>query len=485
MATVPTPSSLPELARLPTLLPGLDAVLGGGLLAGDTYVIAGELGTGKTTLGNHLAFAHAAAGGTAIIATFLTETHDQMLAHLQGLAFADPALVAHQVHYMNLGASLEAGGVDGVLATLGQTVHAYGATLLVIDSVGEATPAHSAFATGEFLHRLQVRLSMLGCTTVVLAAGRDGASGHADGVIELTHETAAGRDVRWLRVAKLRGSRSLNGRHRFVIGEEGVVVYPRLEAALSEVEPAALTSNERLAFGVPGLDAMLSGGVLEGSSTLLLGTPGAGKTLLGLHFLAEGARRGEPGLIASFLETAADLAKIADRVGMRIGQHMTSGLVQVLWRPPLELGPDAWAWDLLAAVEEHRPKRLLIDAFTDLLSLFADPERQYRFVNALTNALRRQGVTMIVNFEIDSYVSQELAAAVPNISAVMGNGILLRSLELESRFRRIVSILKLREGAFDPTIREFVIGDEGIVVGEPLAATGLLTGAAIPEADIR
>jgi circadian clock protein KaiC len=408
-----------------------------------------------------------------------------MLSHLHGLAFADRTLVGQRVHYISLLSTLEADDSDEVLELLGQTIRSRGATLLVLDHVGEGAPALAGFDTGLFLHRLQARSALLGCTTVLLATDSAGSSGHADSVIELTHEPSAGRDVRWLRVAKLRGSPLLNGRHRFVIDERGVTVYPRLEAVLSDVQPVPLNPTERIPFGVPGLDTMLSGGLTGGSSTLLLGTPGSGKTMLGLHFLAEGARRGEPGLIASFQETAADLASTADRAGMQLGQHLASGLVRVLWRPPLELGPDAWAWDLLAAVEEHRPKRLVVDAFTDLLGLFADRERQSRFAHALAIELRRQRVTTVFTFEIDTFVGQELAAPVPNVSAMMDAGMLLRGVELESQLRHLVSILKLRQSHFDHTIREFVIGDDGIVIGEPLPATGLLTGLAVPSAEPR
>lgn len=485
MADAATFEPPPELDRVPTRIVGLDAILGGGMLQGDTCLIVGNPGTGKTTLGNQLAFAHGADGGTAIIATFLTESHDRILSHLHGLAFADRTLVGQRVHYISLLGTLEADGSDKVLELLGQTIRSHGATLLVIDHLGEGAPALAGFNTGLFLHRLQARSALLGCTTVLLATDSAGSSGHADSVIELTHQASAGRDVRWLRVAKLRGSHSLNGRHRFVIGERGVVVYPRLEAALSDVQPAPLNPTERVPFGVPGLDAMLSGGLLSGSTTLLLGTPGGGKTVLGLHFLTEGARRGEPGLIATFQETPADLASTADRAGMQLGAHIAAGDVRVLWRPPLELGPDAWAWDLLAVVEEHQPKRLVIDAFTDLLGLFADPERQTRFAHALTNELRRRGVTTIFTFEIDTFVGQELATPVPNVSAMMDAGIVVRSVELESRLRHLVSVLKLRQSHFDPTIREFVIGDEGIVVGEPLPARGVLTGLATPSSEPR
>jgi circadian clock protein KaiC len=260
-------------------------------------------------------------------------------------------------------------------------------------------------------------------------------------------------------------------------------VFPRLEAVHAELEPTWHDPQERLAFGISGLDAMLDGGLSVGTSTLILGPPGGGKTIAGLHFLAEGARRGEPGLIAGFQETAASLASTADRAGMNLSPHLDSGLVRVMWRPSLELAPDAWASQLLAAVDEQRPRRVVIDAFSDLLRHFALPERVPGFATALANNLRDRGVTGVFILEVDKYVGPDVTIPVPNLSATMDTGILLRPVELRSSLRRLVSILKQRESGFDPAMREFTIGPEGISVGDPFEATALLTGIAAPRSD--
>ena len=225
---------------------------------------------------------------------------------------------------------------------------------------------------------------------------------------------------------------------------------------------------------------MLGGGLLPGSGTLLMGTPGVGKTLTGLHFVLAGARRGERGLVAGLHESPERLARTGAGVGLDLAGPAAAGLVRVLWRSPLELSPDAWAWAVLAAVAEHRPTRLVVDALTDVERRLPGPERTADFTAALAGALRAAGATALLVAELGTLVGPELRVPLPAVSAVLDNLVLLRHVELGSRLQRLVSVLKARETAFDQTIRGFTIGDRGIAVGEPFAgAGGLLTGAAV------
>lgn len=481
-------STFSELRRIPTHVPGLDTVLQGGLMVGDAYLVAGEPGTGKTTLGNQMGFAHAADGGSVVFATLLTESHDRMLSHLHNFEFSDRSMVGERVHYVSLLGALQEGGFEGLMSVLFETLRKHRATLLIIDGAGAARMlATSDFDYARFIHGLQARVALLGCTMILLASEREGqvAATHVDGMIQLFNTSTHAHDTRWLRVAKLRGSDYLTGRHQFAISSAGLAVFPRLEAAMTKLEPAWHEPDKRMSFGVPGIDEMTGGGLQKGSSTLVAGTPGAGKTLLGLHFLAEGARNGKRGLYAGFHETPSALAATAEGAGMDLRKHIDSGLVRVMWRPPLELSPDEWAWQLLADVEEHRPQRLIVDALTDLMPLLDVQERQSTFIPGLVNRLRDRGVTALFVLEIDAFVGPTLTFPVQNLSATMDNGVLLRTVELQSSLRRMISILKERQTAFDPSIREFTIDAQGISVRDPLQAMSILTGAAEPPREAR
>jgi circadian clock protein KaiC len=471
----------PGPPRLETGVPGLDAILGGGIPVGRTFMVAGAPGAGKTTLGNQLAFHHAANGGQALVTTLLSETHDLMLANLRGFRFFDPALVGDRVHYLNLLDSLAEEGLDGIIAAVRRVARERGATLLVIDGAAVIEDlAPSQLDLRRFVQQLQAQAAVIGATTVILTSYTreqlEFLGAHVDAVLVLANERFDSRHVRQLEVLKLRGGHHVTGAHQFSITDDGLTVHPRLESVVGWSRPPEQPS-EFLGTGISGLDAMLGGGLMPYSSTLVMGTPGAGKTLLGLSYLVEGARRGERGLLAGFHEPEPALMSTAARIGLDLQGAIESGLIRILWEPPLETSADAWAWRLLAAVADHRPQRVFVDALTDIHRFFTSQQRTPTFTAALTNELRALGATALIATEIDAYVDERLAVPIPAASATMDNGILVRQVEIRSSLLRLISILKARQIGTDPAIREFVISDRGITVSQPFqASTGLLTG---------
>ncbi len=475
-----------EHPRLRTRIRGLDRLLDGGLLAGDAYLVSGGPGTGKTTISNQLAFQHAAAGESAVIFMLQTEPHEWMLAHLGGFHFVRPELINKRIHYISLLRQIESDGLPAVLQAIQMAVREHNASLIVLDGaelLEAIRPNDSSMTHGRFVRDLQARAAMLNCTVVLLAArnAQPMLAPFVDGVIELDYEPVHSRDARWIRIAKQRGARHLSGRHEFEIGSDGIEIYPRLESVTGAKAPPWEDSSRRISTGIEGLDRMLGGGVVEGSTTAVFGTPGVGKTLLNLQFLGAGAMEDEVGLHVSFHETAEILIATSERLLLPYGDCLTSGCLQVMRMPSLERSPDGWAWSVLEAVDELHPNRLTIDAFTDVARMFAFPQRQTNFGVAFSNELRRRGVTTLINLELDSYVSQTVDFPVPRISPMIDSGILMRSVELQSSLHRMISIMKHRQSWFDPSIREFTIGSGGIHIGGRFEASGLLTGSAEPE----
>ena len=201
-----------EHPRLRTRVNGLDRLLDGGLLAGDAYLVSGGPGTGKTTLGNQLAFQHAAAGESAVIFMLQTEPHEWMLAHLGGFDFVRPELINKRIHYVSLLRQLENDGLTGVLQSIQAAVREHDASLIVLDgaglveSVGESEPGY-----GRFVRDLQARAAMLNCTCVLLSS-QNGAAVACPvcrwGYRARFRTGRFARDARWIRIAKQRGAQA-------------------------------------------------------------------------------------------------------------------------------------------------------------------------------------------------------------------------------------------------------------------------------------
>jgi circadian clock protein KaiC len=487
-APQPAPDSapVPRLERLPSGIAGLDTILRGGFFQGDLYLIAGEPGTGKTILTNQLSFNHVARGGRAVYVTLLVETHARMLAHLQSLAFFAPAAVAHTLHYISGAAVLQEQGLDALLALLTGVVRQYQATLLVVEGFDTAQmAAPSELALKHFLQVLQVGMDVHRCTTFLVA--QSGASGlqpiraAADGLIELRDTRIGQRRVRELEVVKLRGSGYLRNAHAFQITDAGIMVYPRTEALVALPPPPLAAPRVRLGFANAGLDEMTRGGPFARSCTMLLGAPGSGKTLLGLQFLAAGARRGEQGLYFGFDEPAEWLVAKADAVGLGFSEHVAAQRIDLVWQAPLDSLLDELAERLLARVRARQVRRLFIDGLSGLEHAQPYPEHMFAFFTGLVLQLRALGVTTVFSVEVGQLIGSEIALPAEYASGATDNIFFLRYVELNSHLYRLISIMKMRDSGYDTALREFAITEQGIAVEATFAsAEAILTGIARP-----
>jgi circadian clock protein KaiC len=473
------------LARIPSGVTGLDLILRGGFLQGGVVVIAGTPGTGKTILGNQICFNHVAAGGRAVYVTLLAESHSRMLAHLQSLEFFDPSVIGSALYYVSGYSTLEQEGTAGLLRLLRQVVRGQEATLLVIDGLVNATMfANSDLDVKEFIHALQVQMEAEGCTTILLGRGSTGnieqpENTLVDGLLLLTDQLIDQRAVREIEVRKFRGSGHLRGRHIFAISNRGIEIYPRTEARYQVPQLPQGQNRVRHGFSIPHLDAMLHAGVLSASTTLLVGPAGSGKTLLGLHFLHAGAEVGENGLFFGFFEPISHLISKANQVGLDFQRNVERDLIEILWQSPLEGNMDLLASRLLDAVKRRGVRRVVIDSLAGLLMGAMHPARTELFLTALIQELRALGVTILYTVESATVFGSLVELPVTGATTNADNIVFMRYVELRSQLYRLISILKVRDSAYDRGIREFRITEDGIDVADTFAtAEAILTGIA-------
>src|SRR5258706_2112835 len=476
------------IERVPSGIPGLDTILKGGFLQGGLYLIMGRPGAGKTIFGNQLSFNHVAAGGRVVYVTLLAESHGRILAHLQSLDFYDPTPIADSLYYVSGYRALEETGLDGLLDMLRRLIRDNRASLLVLDGlVTVESIADTDLAFKRFIHELQVFVEVVNCT-VFLLTQLDPHLPHpehtmVDGLVELSDNRIGLRAVRELEVRKFRGSDYLRGRHIFDIDNTGIVIHPRTEVRLSVPTIVPNEAWQKYGFGIPRMDEMLHGGVIANSTTMLLGAPGSGKTLLGLHFLAAGAEQNQSGLEFGFYETPSRLVGTANKVGLNFGKAVDNGTIEIIWQPIVEDSLDILAERLLEAVTKRHVKRLFVDGITAFVQTATYAERLGPFFTALSNELRGRNVTSVFSVETKMLFSPVVEVPIEGMSAIIENIILLRYVELRSQLYRLISIMKVREDSYDASIREFQITDSGIDVAATFeSAEAILTGIARPYA---
>jgi len=460
------------LSRVESGIAGLDTILGGGFLEGGIYIVQGHPGAGKTILANQICFHHAARDGRALYVTLLAETHARMLAHIAPLRFFDPAAIPERISYVSGFSALEGEGLAGLLALLRRTIIQHGATLLVLDGLMAAQQsAASELDFKKFINALQTQAGLAGCTVFLLTSGGElkVAPEHTmvDGVLLLESVLQGWRAERHLQIYKSRGIGALRGRHSFRIGEGGLEVFPRIEALYARSAAPEAAPAGRRASGLPGLDAMIGGGLVANSTTMLLGPAGIGKTVAGLQFLGESSAA-EPGLMLGFFEDPRQLRVKADRLGLKVGPLMDAGAVEVMWQPTTEGLLDEVFQRLIENVARRRVGRVFIDGLEGMHKVALNPDRVAHLLAALAAEFRARGVATMLSAEC------ELAGGIEGlpmsnlsmrgVSGFAENTVVMRFIERGPTLHRVVAVLKMRDSGFRHEAHAFDITDRGIVI---------------------
>ena len=412
--------------KISTGCAGLDEVLLGGIPANTITVLMGAPGTGKTILAEQLAFANATPEAPALYLTTLSEPLEKILVHGQTHSFFDINKVGTSVFYEDLGVMLRDSGVEKLPEIVLEQIMARKPRFVFIDSFKALNELlTSANERRTITYDLANVLSSYHCTSFLVGEYAQEMMTElpvfaiADVILQLLKHSTNVREQRFVRVEKLRGSDSVSGLHAFSIKQDGIEVYPRL--LTPPTAPLYSVDVERVNTAIPGLDDMIKAGFWRGSTTLIAGPTGSGKTIIGLQFICEGVLKGEPGLYVGFQENPTQLARIMAGFGWQPEKLMNDGF-ELMYRSPVEMQLDEVTSELFHRVREGKIKRVVIDALGDLERSSVDRQRFSDFVYALTQWFAVQNVTCMMTYELTN-LFESMASAIGNFKH--GDNILL------------------------------------------------------------
>jgi len=473
-------SPAPEF--LETGVPNLDRILGGGIPRRALVMIIGPPGSGKTILAQQIVFHAASRGDATLYLTGYSETHDKLLAHSRRLAFFVPGLIGQHIQLGSLPDLLRSGAEetgDAIVAT----ARAQDASLVVLDGFRSMRGfMEDDQAAAYFLYSLGAKLALQGTTTLVIVEGDPyEASLYSemtvcDTVVALRRERQHSRHRRVMEVLKTRGATPLEGTHPFTLDHTGLTIFQRFETWSAAAEPG--WNPDRAAFGVPGLDALIGGGLNVGTTTLMAGSPGIGKTLLGLHFITEGSRAQEPVLFVGFMESPAQLREKARVFGMDLQAAEAAGRARFLVLRGHDLEADEIATLLAEDVEHRGVRRLVIDSAAEVQRSVGFEGRVPDFLSSLVSYLRGREVTTYLTLDVPMIVGPELQLADTPLPVLAENLLLARHVEYQGSLHSVLSVLKMRFSAHERAIYEHTVtsGKGFQIVGPAPLGEGLLTG---------
>ena len=453
--------------KIKTGCAGLDEVLFGGIPANTITIIMGAPGTGKTILAEQLTFANATPESPALYLTTLSEPLEKFMVHGQKYGFFDLAKVGSSVFYEDLGLVLRNDGINKLADAVTELCVSHKPNFLFIDSFKALNEFFETNLERRIvLFDLATVLSAYQCTSFLV-----GEYSHemmtdlpefaiADVVLQLIKHSANVREQRFLRVEKVRGSDSIQGMHAFSISREGIELYPRL--LTPSVVPDYAPRLERVTSGISGLDEMIADGFLRGSTTLIAGPTGSGKTIMSLQFIREGALKGEQGLYVGLQENPTQLVRTMQNLGWHPEKLLQGDGFELMYRSPVEVQLDSVTSELFHRVRDGKIRRVVIDALGDLERSSIDRKRFSDFTYALTQWFAEHNVTCLMTYELSNLF--EVHSISDQEVSNMSDNILLLRFSRERDLCRTIRVLKSRSTAHDSREHSFEITGKGVVV---------------------
>jgi circadian clock protein KaiC len=470
---------------------GLDDILVGGFTPNRMYLCEGVPGSGKTTLAMQF-LAAGAANGESVLYVTLSESEEELreiaVSHgwdLKGIQLRELIPSERSLEPDDQYTVFHPSEVELTETTMHilQDVEQLKPRRVVFDSLSELRLlAGNALRYRRQILALKQFFAGRKCTVLLLddLTGTDRdlqVQSIAHGVLALEQMTPEyGSDRRRLRVVKYRGKTFRGGYHDYAIRTGGLEVFPRLVAA----EHRGKHDNARISGGVPALDSLLGGGLEMGSSTLIVGAPGTGKSTLSAQFVVSGAERGLKAAMFIFDESVATLLARTAGIGIDLEKHVQAGTVSVQPVDPAELSPGEFAHALRRAVERDGARIVVIDSLNGYLN--STPEDRFLTIqlHEILSYLAQRGVATLIVGAHQGIIGGTMKTPV-DTSYLADAVILLRFYEAHGEVRQAISIVKKRGGAHERTIRDFKLTAQGVQIGDPLRRfRGVLTGVPIP-----
>ena len=478
------------MQRLRTGIPGFDEVTQGGLIADRIYLVDGDPGAGKTTFALQFLLEGVRNGERCLYVT-LSETHDELASGARSHGWSLDGLEVFELRAdaQDLDGEDELTMLNPSEVELGETtrkvlevVERTKPTRMVFDSLSEMR----LLAQNSLRYRRQIlalKQFFVGraCTVVLLddrtAEGPDmQLHSIAHGVFSLEFKSPPyGQLRRELEIVKYRGSDFASGFHDFVIRTGGIRVFPRLVASDHMTDFA----REMIPSGVRTLDSLLGGGIERGTSTLLMGPPGCGKSTIAMQYAAAAAERGDHAVAFAFDETKAALLARSTGLGLRIVEGTGAGQIMIRQIDPVEISPGEFAHVVRASVEENHARVVVIDSLNGYLNAMPHSNYLTAQLHELLSYLNNSGVATFIVVAQSGMMGSNMTSPV-DASYLADSVVMLRYFEYGGRIKKAISVLKKRTGAHEESIREMWFDEAGIHLGEPLLGLrGVLTGVPV------
>lgn len=468
---------MPEPGLVKTGIKGLDDILFGGVPRGNIILVAGTAGTGKTTLGVEFVYRGVRQFNEPGVIVLFEVAPEKLM--------RDAALLGWDLRELEREGRLrmvfttrqlfqqELQRADSSLLAEAAEI---GARRIFVDGLvrlPEANgrdPRESFHLLAEALHRENLTAMLaVESTFADTATARAPEEFVADTILKLSIEPVQRAVLRSLEIAKSRGHEYALGRHSFrIVNGQGLEVYRRVQAprGLQREGGAAFDPTSRVATGIPGLDELVNGGYFVASTTLVVGISGAGKSVMALQFIAEGARRGERGLMITLDEPPAQVLRNAHSIGIDLQSAIDKGMVHLWYEPPQEIEIDRHFAQIEAIVERFKPRRAVIDSLSTYGSSLGATERSFRdFFHAIVALMKEHQVTAVYNHENPEMLGMSSMMGEFKVSSLVDNIILMNWIELGDTFRHALTVAKMRAMPTSRTTHECeIVNGQGMKV---------------------